>query len=130
MNVVSVKVEIPDGWDLACERMRQANFREFILEHGVVKRWTSRDESQRDYVIVSMAWVWPSWLKAAAVVRTKTGGLLGCEKVPKRDTFLHAGWANTGNTMNLTPASAKFACLHDYPNGPWEDSFRVNPNME
>ena len=61
---VSVLVEIPDGWELACDEMRQAQPGEFHLWCGKPLRNDSGGTTHQPYVIVRKAWQWPEWCTA------------------------------------------------------------------
>jgi hypothetical protein len=127
MTTVTVKVDLPDGWELACDHMRSLNYRETGLTgQNELIIWTLHVPSNDKYVIVRKSWQWPEWLTCAAVVRTKQGEVWACATVPWPDECMASGWCNTGTAL---PLSDKFVHL-DYPEGPWRDSRRLNPNRK
>jgi hypothetical protein len=127
MPIVTVKVEIPDGWELACDHMRSLNYRETGLTgQNELIIWTLHVPSNDKYVIVRKSWQWPEWLTCAAVVRTKSGDVWACAQVPKPNQHEPSGWENTGSVLSLSGTFVKL----DYPDGPWRDSRRLNPNRK
>ena len=126
---VSVKLEIPDGWELACDKMRPRKKGEQCLGNtGQVLAPALRDDdpSQTYNVILRPAWQWPEWLTAAAVVVTRDGQFWACSNVPCVSTEMGSGWENTGNTILL---NGLFVALEP-PQCTWRESLRVNPNRK
>jgi len=72
---------------------------------------------------IRCSWQWPEWLTAAAIVKTRYGDWLGCERVPTLDDYQ---WTNTGMTLVLNPLTSFEPPRCD----DWLDSLRVNPNRE
>jgi hypothetical protein len=134
MNTVTVKVDLPDGWELACDHMRNVKCGEYWIDtFGELvgpSNFDETDPSNYDAtwprVIVRKAWQWPEWLTCAAVVRTKGGDVWACSTVPHIDECMTSGWSDTGAVLLL---SGQFVNL-DYPDGPWRDSRRLNPNRK
>jgi hypothetical protein len=126
MKTVSVKLEIPDGWELVCDHMRPVKPGEFWINYAGAVTGPCCEGLKDSRVIVRKAWQWPEWLACAAVVRTKVGHVWLCAKVPNRDEKFDSGWDNTGVILY---GSGRWVLL-DYPDGPWQESLRINPNLE
>ena len=123
----SVKVEIPDGWELACDRLRRAEFGEHVIGVGTVEKWTAPYQSDREYVIVRKVWQWPEWLKAAAIVQSSSDSWYACKEIPQRSDTARCGWDLFHYWSLLDPKLIDFtppSCVD------WRDSLRINPNMK
>ena len=63
---VSVLVEIPEGWELACDEMRPLVKGEwFLSEAGDARQ--SKVNTVNNYIIVRKAWTWPEWCTAEEI---------------------------------------------------------------
>ena len=126
MTTVSVKVEIPDGWELACDHVRPVKPGEFWINYAGAVVGPCEEALNCSRVIVRNAWQWPEWLTCAAVVRTKGGDVWACSTVPHIDECITSGWSNTGTVLVL---QGRFVNIN-LPDVPWQESLRVNPNLE
>lgn len=63
MPTVSVKAEIPDGRELACEKIRKPRDGESYILNGRVETWVGPGSPSHEYVIVRHEYQWPSWLR-------------------------------------------------------------------
>ena len=75
---------------------------------------------------IRRSWQWPSWLKAAAIVKNTYGAWWGCEFVPQVSSVFHGGWEQTGAVISL----CVFTAFEPPACDDWRDSLRVNPNRE
>ena len=75
---------------------------------------------------IRRSWQWPSWLKAAAIVKNSRGEWLACRRVPEQDDCFRGGWCKTGLVFVL----AQFTTFEPPACDDWRDSLRVNPNRE
>ncbi len=124
MTKVRVKVEIPDGYELACQWMRAAKIGEWyvddpwsVTECGIV--------SVENRVIVRLAWQWPEWLKAPWIAMDKNGKYYGYSSEPSI-----VGNGNMWLCEADTAADLQSWAL-DWTPPPcddWTESKRENPN--
>ena len=125
--IVQVNVEIPDGWELACDEMRAPLDGEHYmnLRNGVNKAFcVTSDYGPR--IIVRKAWEWPPWLRAAAIViDQRSRQWKACHKVPHLDEGLNEGWDGFGHWATITKDMFDFT---PPPCFDWRESCRLNPN--
>jgi len=122
MTTISVKVDIPDGWELADEKMRPAKRGEFYYSGLKVEEWNIPDECYHNVAILRKKWVWPKWLKVGYIAMNKDGVWLGYQCLPYLN---QTHWISNGNIVNLN------RCLLDFDPPPcddWKTSLRENPN--
>jgi hypothetical protein len=127
-----VEVEIPDGWELADSRMRQAQPGEsFLVANGDVRTVhpSNATECRRLRVMVRQAWNWPAWLKAPWIARTPSGKWCGYEFEPRL-----ANGPGGPNTMwqcygKHGPIWDAFIDFTPPPCTDWRESKRKNPNL-
>lgn len=123
---VSVKVEIPDGWELACEEMRVPREGENYLACGAVAP-PPNGTSLFPRVIVRRKWTWPAWLKARWLFCDRSGAWIansGAERPRSGDGFWYFNWgAQTASVceelFDFTPP----------PCDDWRLSLRENPAL-
>lgn len=125
MPTVSVKVEIPEGYELACDTLRiVSRGEEFVQPDGELGRWIYGDVSGCPYLIVRPAWQWPEWLKCRYIVYTIRGKWLATNFLPR----LHnSAWHADGVFVELSPAILDFTTP---PCDDFRESLRENPNWK
>jgi len=64
---VKITVDIPDGWELACDEMRSVKRGEYYLWSKIPTMWLSDDLSKQVYVIIRESWQWPEWCTAKEI---------------------------------------------------------------
>lgn len=126
MATVQVSVELPAGWELADSRMREPRQGECFVDDFDPAFVVKSGGSQRGpRIIVRRAWVWPAWLKCAAVARD--GGSCGQWRaytvVP---TMGETGWNHSGPYVYLDPEKFDF---DPPPCDDWKQSLRINPSL-
>ena len=123
--IVTVKVELPEGYELASDRLRRVIFGDWYVTEGKVCKWCEQRMSSREYVIVRPVWQWPPWLKAAAIVKNAYGEWKACRTVPELCLSAGSGWDEYGTWVTLYPELFDFT---PPPCDDWHNSLRVNPN--
>lgn len=123
MSEAFVKVQIPDGWELACDEMRPPKQGEFYL--------IARDEVQCraagelhlaiPRVIVRRKWEWPAWLKAEWLFQTNTQKWLATSVMP---VLCDSYWYLAGEYFTLDMDALDFT---PPPCDDWRLSLRRNP---
>ena len=123
----TVQVEIPDGWELACDEIREPRQGEhYMSPSGVILCASDDYRFGERRVIVRESWQWPEWLNAAAVCKTKWNVWWACERIPTPSECPPDGWEGVGATMAL----GDLVKFEPPPCDDWRDSLRVNPNRE
>lgn len=131
MPEVSVKVNIPEGYELACDHVRKPLKGEMFVSTDndnatpQVAQW---DYKYASCIIIRRAWQWPEKLNAAAIVQCSNALWFACESVPEREGSF---WSGGGSWLNLNHAADKFGIL-DFTPPPcddWRESLRVNSNL-
>lgn len=125
MTKVQVWVEIPDGFELACDMLRiPIEGEQFVANDGKVS--IAHDDHALPRVIVRPTWKWPSWLKAAAIVRVRYGEWIAHESIPAFDDVYQV-WKSDGRYFTIMPSLMDFT---PPPCTDWRTSLRLNPNRE
>lgn len=71
MPQITVKAEIPEGFELACDHLRSAGPGDsYVTNEGLLTPplW-SRAHTSGKYIIVRPVWQWPAWLTARWLFR-------------------------------------------------------------
>lgn len=119
---VMVKVEIPDGWELAYDEMRLPLKGEmFITSNGSLAECASDYEGGEVRVIVRPAWKWPEWLLSRSVVQGIDGRWWGVDGEHRN---AEEAWECGRNHINLSRTT-----FLPPPCDDWRKSLRRNPNV-
>lgn len=125
MPTVTVKAEIPEGYELACDEMRPARYHEdYLTTDGYVTTWTFTKPTKENFIIVRKSWQWPSWLTARWLYRV-CGQWWASNIMPRDDGHR---WQWTGEFRVCLGEQ-----LLDFTPPPCEDdrtSLRENPNWK
>lgn len=122
---VQVWVDIPDGYELACDEMRVPKTGELFISAYKMKVLTSCAEIDDPRVIVRPAWQWPSWLKAVAVAMDCDNRWFAHNDVPIATDY--DWWCEESTGMFLCQKTLDFT---PPPCADWRQSLRLNPNRE
>lgn len=126
MATVSVKVNIPDGWELACETMRQVRKYEWYLDNYEVKQWTYGFPIVDLRVILRQAWQWPAWLRPeiVSIAMNKNSRWWGYSDVCQCDEV--GEWRTESQPWRLDPLNLSMLPHVD----DWRQSRRIKPGHE
>ena len=122
-----VYVQIPDGYELACDYMRFPKPGESVLSSsGNVIAIHDADLTAMGLlrVIVRPAWKWPAWLTAPWVLQTPLGFWCACTSNPKWNEM---GWLACGE---LVPLNQQHFDFIPPPCDDWRESLRRNPHLK
>jgi hypothetical protein len=121
-NKVSVKVEIPDGWELACDEVRQPLAGEhFINLFGSVVYQSHHCGDIR--IIVRKSWQWPEWLKAGWIAMDEDGEWFAYSVEPEIKGNVWNPERGYKQIANLTVLDISPPTCTD-----WRNSLRKNPH--
>lgn len=132
-----VKVQIPDGWELACDEMRVPYDGEFCIlgkpqpgmPSGAVMEVAESGGFPR--VIVRRKWEWPAWLKAKWLFCDGYGHWFAvcCGNRPVYDKARDAWVCNFGYSGPVLDLQC--GCIDFTPPqcDDWKTSLRRNPNI-
>ena len=128
MPKASICIDIPDGWELACETLRKP------LRGEHVAQWIDLDGSPTILavnstalfglsVIVRKTWKWPEWLTARWVFQWPSGEW---HATNARPTLGNTYWYFCDS--NATTSSLSMTTLEPPACDDWRRSLRENPN--
>lgn len=128
MATVQTTAEVPDEIlkEYEVVGVRRITKGELYLDIYAVSEWRGRDMSECRYIVLRKKFVWPEWLKAAAIMMNNTGHWCACGVVPSIDEL---GWLRCGELGHLSP----LLYAVDLPKldpSQWRESLIVNPNRE
>lgn len=127
MKRVQVLVDIPDGYELACDMLRVPVEGELFVGNGDCVVMAHGDHAI-PRVIIRQAWKWPSWLKCRWVARNANGLLaLGFGDAVRDDSFCF-WFSNLGANKYWIVAEPTLDI--NLPASDWQKSLRINPNVE
>ena len=127
MTICSVKVEIPDGWELADESMRSPKFHEHYISAISGNVLVSRAAADRPRVIVRRDWEGPLWRLARWIAMDKAGSWQAFPNIMPTipvGTFWSA--IDMARPSFLAPDCLAF---DPPPCANWRNSLRENPNF-
>lgn len=122
--IVSVKIEIPDGYELAEETTRPPRKGELYVHfYGdrvveALDDWPIRMENNR--IIVRPSWKWPDWLLNKFVIQVPMGEWFGADGDPVAQ---NGYWDGLRNVTALAKTT-----FSPPPCSDWRKSLRRNPN--
>lgn len=126
MPVVSVKVTIPEGYELAFDAMRPPREGELFVNSNGSVDMAGYDHVGIGNVILRHAFKWPSWLKAAAIAKDRGGEWYAYSDVPELDGSMWS--SDDGDEVSLDGWLDWIQLV--LPDVPWEESLRINPNYK
>lgn len=120
---VQVTVDIPDGYELACEEMRAPKQGELFFYAGGVSVATFAFDESSTRIIVRPAWQWPVCLLCDWAGRDKYGtAMLGFgDPIPTE-----SGWRSERYQRIHEP----YFAINLPPCTDWRQSLRLNPNRK
>ena len=138
MPKVSVLVEIPEGYELACENLRVPKPGEYFVNsyghvfqvqnHCVVDGVLTRPELCVPSVIVRPAWKWPEWLLTRWVAMDSVGQWMTFDGSQPRMSDVGWTWGNDHSIcLRLTD---KILAFTPPPCTDWTQSLRENPKFK
>ena len=123
-KAVSVKIEIPAGWELACEHMRCPEPGDWWLDEFGCPH-DCRPAQVRKRVIVRPAWVWQKWLKADWLCMASSGRWFASSGRAPKIIENHGGWWLASGCVLVSGGEFDFT---PPPCDDWRMSLRRNPN--
>jgi hypothetical protein len=128
MNRVQVWVNIPEGYELACDEMRLPKDGEMYVVDGGCVCVAEYDWQHLHRLIVRPTWQWPAWLKARWLwCCSDNTWFAGNSNNPPE--LMRWGWYTGGHTVLINDHEDLF----DFTPPPctdWRESLRENPNWK
>lgn len=119
MPKAQIEIDIPDGQELVK-----------VTHTHDVGSWECTNGNYKVVAHVEIeirpAWQWPSWLKAAAIVRTCGGTWMACDSLPRLDDRFD-NWIHAGRYCMIDQTILDFT---PPPCTDYRQSLRLNPNRE
>jgi len=128
--IAYVEVEIPEGWEIACNQIRAPKYGEWFIDpsgiHNIL-RASSDYHINCKYVIVRQVFRWPEWLTANYIAMDESGIWYGYAKKPSK---IASSWLPQQSTpyVRLTPNTLTNFVPPECSD--WAQSLRRNPNYE
>lgn len=121
-----VEVEIPDGWELACERMRPPTPGEYFWMPHFSRPWEAGlpKHHTQPKIIVHQKWTWPSWLQANYIACNRGGYWWASMQEPQLDHTDCWVWSGREEIFCLSNGHVDFT---PPPCTDWRQSKRKNP---
>lgn len=120
MPRVPVLVNIPEGYELACEEI-------YLQEIQVTPATDNRTHvvGMPSYLILRPAWQWPPWLTAPWIAMDKGGSWYAYEAEPKKE-----GISCWHGDRDFALLSSHMFAFTPPPCTDWRLSKRKNPNLK
>lgn len=122
-QTITCEIEIPDEWEFDAIRPFKPG-EVFLSAFGTPKAATW--SSEVPHIVLRRAFVWPSWLKCAAIAKYSDGHWYAHSNAPVR---MHNGWQTTA-TSTIRHIHSELFDISSFPDVPWEQSLRINPNWK
>lgn len=131
MAKAMVAVEIPDGWELACDEMRVPHYGDhYLAAGGIGFAVPGGAVSCFPRVIVRRVWQWPAWLKAEWLFCGPSGKWYASNARPSGridgPEGYGLGWVCGGHTILI----GNLIGFDPPPCDDWRKSLRRNPAIE
>lgn len=126
MPRTQIEIDIPDGYELACDHMRHPKAGDWFLDSTDLSVVQSPCDRVGLRVIVRPAWQWPAWLKCDWVAQNKDGRIAIGTGQPE---ILERIWGAVPDG-EVDYVDAKCIAINLPPCTDWRQSLRLNPNRE
>ena len=123
-QTITIEVDVPNGYE-AVDFRNPKEGEHFINYQGYL---SEQDEvpCAGPRLIVRRAFVWPSWLKCAAIAKDESGKWYAHSVTPMRASN---GWHTTHGSTCRHIHSELFD-ISSFPDVPWDQSLRINPEYK
>jgi len=126
-QTITIDIDLPDGYEIVSYRCPR-NGEMFLKQdqnEGVVANWDWQVMPANRRFILRRAFVWPSWLKCAAIAKDIYGVWYAYKAMPKQCL---SGFAYEPGSL-VQRIDANILDI-DLPDVPWDQSLRINPEYK